>query len=80
MCVPALNLYFACSPQMLSWCCAVSSKACCPSLFSVQGFASEDEYLEIPAISRHKAGTYECTAANDVSLDVQTLDIIVNCK
>ncbi|XP_048873692.1 neurotrimin isoform X4 [Brienomyrus brachyistius] len=45
---------------------------------SVQGFASEDEYLEIPAISRHKAGTYECTAANDVSLDVQTLDIIVN--
>ncbi|XP_072569764.1 neurotrimin isoform X2 [Paramormyrops kingsleyae] len=45
---------------------------------TVQGFASEDEYLEIPAISRHKAGTYECTAANDVSLDVQTLDIIVN--
>ncbi|KAL4608697.1 neurotrimin-like isoform X3 [Arapaima gigas] len=42
------------------------------------GFASEDEYLEIPAISRHKAGTYECTAVNEVSADVQTMKIVVN--
>lgn len=41
---------------------------------------SDDEYLEIPSISRQKAGTYECTAVNDIDTDVQTVDIIVNCE
>ncbi|KAJ7996905.1 hypothetical protein DPEC_G00223350 [Dallia pectoralis] len=40
--------------------------------------ASEDEYLDIPGISRHKAGTYQCTAINDVGSDVQTVEITVN--
>ncbi|XP_078142675.1 neurotrimin isoform X2 [Centroberyx gerrardi] len=40
--------------------------------------ASDDEYLEIPAISRQRAGTYECTAVNDIDTDVQTVDITVN--
>ncbi|XP_034034760.1 neurotrimin isoform X3 [Thalassophryne amazonica] len=40
--------------------------------------ASEDEYLEIPSISRQRAGTYECTAVNDIDTDVQTVDITVN--
>ncbi|XP_035239805.1 opioid-binding protein/cell adhesion molecule homolog isoform X3 [Anguilla anguilla] len=39
---------------------------------------SEDEYLEIPAITRQKAGSYECTASNEVSTDVQTTELIVN--
>ncbi|XP_029704467.1 neurotrimin isoform X2 [Takifugu rubripes] len=39
---------------------------------------SDDEYLEIPAISRQKAGTYECTAVNDIDADTQTVDITVN--
>ncbi|XP_054481807.1 neurotrimin [Anoplopoma fimbria] len=39
---------------------------------------SEDEYLEIPSISRQRAGTYECTAVNDIDTDVQTVDITVN--
>lgn len=50
------------------------------SFFSAQNVVSEDEYLEIPAISRQKAGTYECTAANEVSTDVQATELIVNCK
>lgn len=41
---------------------------------------SDDEYLEIPSISRQKAGTYECTAVNDIDADTQTVDITVNCK
>ncbi|CAN9501390.1 unnamed protein product [Ophioblennius macclurei] len=40
--------------------------------------ASDDEYLEIPSISRQRSGTYECTAINDVDTDVQTVDITVN--
>ncbi|XP_044078673.1 neurotrimin isoform X3 [Siniperca chuatsi] len=40
--------------------------------------ASDDEYLEIPSISRQRAGTYECTAVNDIDTDVQTVDITVN--
>ncbi|XP_075876123.1 neurotrimin isoform X2 [Nelusetta ayraudi] len=40
--------------------------------------ASDDEYLEIPSISRQRAGTYECTAVNDIDADVQTVDITVN--
>ncbi|KAJ8385294.1 hypothetical protein AAFF_G00190830 [Aldrovandia affinis] len=44
----------------------------------VQVAVSEDEYLEIPAVTRQKAGTYECTAANEVSTDVQTTELIVN--
>ncbi|XP_068187881.1 neurotrimin isoform X2 [Antennarius striatus] len=39
---------------------------------------SEDEYLEIPSISRQRAGTYECTAVNDIDTDVRTVDITVN--
>ncbi|XP_013861473.1 neurotrimin isoform X2 [Austrofundulus limnaeus] len=42
------------------------------------GLASEDEYLEITSISRQRAGTYECTAVNDIGKDVQTVDITVN--
>lgn len=42
--------------------------------------ASDDEYLEIPSISRQRAGTYECTAVNDIDADVQTVDITVNCE
>ncbi|KAG7471322.1 hypothetical protein MATL_G00123360 [Megalops atlanticus] len=45
---------------------------------TAQGPVSEDEYLEITAISRQRAGTYECTAANEVSTDVQTTELIVN--
>ncbi|KAJ8368321.1 hypothetical protein SKAU_G00083490 [Synaphobranchus kaupii] len=39
---------------------------------------SEDEYVEILAITRQNAGTYECTASNEVSADVQTTEVIVN--
>ncbi|XP_030217807.1 neurotrimin isoform X1 [Gadus morhua] len=39
---------------------------------------SDDEYLEIQAIPRHRAGTYECTAINEIDADVQTVDITVN--
>ncbi|XP_071381486.1 protein CEPU-1-like [Centroberyx affinis] len=45
---------------------------------STGDLASDDEYLEIPAISRQRAGTYECTAVNDIDTDVQTVDITVN--
>ncbi|XP_053187482.1 neurotrimin isoform X2 [Scomber japonicus] len=44
----------------------------------VWDLASDDEYLEIPSISRQRAGTYECTAVNDIDTDVQTIDITVN--
>ncbi|KAM9385581.1 neurotrimin [Pholidichthys leucotaenia] len=48
-------------------------------LISTSGdLASDDEYLEIPSISRQRAGTYECTAVNDIDTDVQTVDITVN--
>ncbi|XP_055731769.1 opioid-binding protein/cell adhesion molecule-like isoform X1 [Salvelinus fontinalis] len=39
---------------------------------------SEDEYLDIPSISRQRAGTYECTAINEIATDVQTVEITVN--
>uniref|UniRef100_A0A3B4AGB4 Ig-like domain-containing protein n=1 Tax=Periophthalmus magnuspinnatus TaxID=409849 RepID=A0A3B4AGB4_9GOBI len=39
---------------------------------------SDDEYLEIPSISRQRAGTYECSAVNDIDTDAQTVDITVN--
>ncbi|XP_064207167.1 neurotrimin isoform X3 [Anguilla rostrata] len=47
-------------------------------LLSSTGLVSEDEYLEIPSISRQRAGTYECTAVNEVSADVQTVVLTVN--
>uniref|UniRef100_A0A8C2ZIX1 Neurotrimin n=1 Tax=Cyclopterus lumpus TaxID=8103 RepID=A0A8C2ZIX1_CYCLU len=47
-------------------------------IYSSGDLASEDEYLEIPSISRQRAGTYECTAINDIDTDVQTVDITVN--
>ncbi|XP_027006769.1 neurotrimin isoform X3 [Tachysurus fulvidraco] len=39
---------------------------------------SEDEYFEIPSISRNKAGMYECTAANDIAVDRKTVKLVVN--
>ncbi|XP_077361170.1 neurotrimin isoform X2 [Festucalex cinctus] len=39
---------------------------------------TDDEYLDIPSITRHRAGTYECTAVNDIDTDTQTIDITVN--
>ncbi|XP_029956546.1 neurotrimin [Salarias fasciatus] len=48
-------------------------------LISASGdVASDDEYLEIPSISRQRAGTYECSAVNDIDTDVRTVDITVN--
>ncbi|XP_036379959.1 neurotrimin isoform X2 [Megalops cyprinoides] len=47
-------------------------------LLSSTGLVSEDEYLEIPSITRQRAGTYECTAINEVSTDVQTVELTVN--
>ncbi|XP_024921212.1 neurotrimin isoform X2 [Cynoglossus semilaevis] len=40
--------------------------------------ASDEEVLEITSISRQRAGTYECSAVNDIDADVQTVDITVN--
>ncbi|KAF7205267.1 neurotrimin [Nothobranchius furzeri] len=40
--------------------------------------ASDGGYLEILSISRERAGTYECTAVNDIDTDMQTVDITVN--
>uniref|UniRef100_A0A3Q2ZRK6 Neurotrimin n=1 Tax=Kryptolebias marmoratus TaxID=37003 RepID=A0A3Q2ZRK6_KRYMA len=45
---------------------------------SIRDLASEDEFLEISSINRQRAGTYECTAVNDIGTDVQTVDIVVN--
>ncbi|XP_065819074.1 neurotrimin isoform X2 [Labrus bergylta] len=45
---------------------------------SLGDLASDDEYLEILSISRHRAGTYKCTAVNDIDTDDQTVDITVN--
>ncbi|RVE63565.1 hypothetical protein OJAV_G00137530 [Oryzias javanicus] len=47
-------------------------------LSSSAGLTSDDEFLEIPSISRQRAGTYECSAANNIDTDLQTLNIIVN--
>ncbi|XP_039633099.1 neurotrimin isoform X2 [Perca fluviatilis] len=47
-------------------------------LSSSGDLGSDDEYLEIPSISRQKAGTYECTAVNEIDTAVKTLDITVN--
>lgn len=47
---------------------------------STVDLVSEDEYLDIPSISRQRAGTYECTAVNDIATDVQTVEITVNCE
>ncbi|XP_062869730.1 neurotrimin isoform X1 [Trichomycterus rosablanca] len=38
----------------------------------------DDEYLEIPFVSRSKAGLYECTAANDIATDSKTVKLVVN--
>ncbi|XP_077447877.1 neurotrimin isoform X3 [Stigmatopora argus] len=42
------------------------------------GLATDDEYLQIPSITRNRAGTYECTAVNEIDTDVKTVDITVN--
>ncbi|XDV54342.1 hypothetical protein PO909_022645 [Leuciscus waleckii] len=39
---------------------------------------SDNEVLEIPFISRNRAGVYECTAANDIAVDTQTVELTVN--
>nr|XP_015193281.1 PREDICTED: neurotrimin-like isoform X2 [Lepisosteus oculatus] len=43
-----------------------------------QGPVSEEEYLEIPAITRQKEGIYECSASNEASVDVQKVKVTVN--
>ncbi|XP_029429230.1 neurotrimin-like isoform X2 [Rhinatrema bivittatum] len=44
-----------------------------------EGFASEEEYLEIEGITREQSGQYECSAANDVAApDVQKVKVTVN--
>ncbi|XP_066563955.1 neurotrimin isoform X2 [Amia ocellicauda] len=43
-----------------------------------QGPVSEEEYLEIPAITRQRSGMYECNAANEVATDVQKVQVTVN--
>ncbi|KAF4081993.1 hypothetical protein AMELA_G00146640 [Ameiurus melas] len=48
------------------------------SLAANEDMDSEDEYFEIPSISRHKAGVYECTAANDIAIDTKTVTLLVN--
>ncbi|XP_058865659.1 neurotrimin-like isoform X6 [Acipenser ruthenus] len=42
------------------------------------GFLSEEEYLEIPAITKQSAGVYECSASNEVSTDIKKVQVIVN--
>ncbi|MGH0136022.1 UNVERIFIED_CONTAM: hypothetical protein FKN15_059574 [Acipenser sinensis] len=51
-----------------------SSQTCCLS----QGFLSEEEYLEIPVITKQSAGVYECSASNEVSTDIKKVQVIVN--
>ena len=51
-----------------------------PPHLSSGDLGSEEEVLEIPSITRQKAGTYECTAVNDIGTDVQTVEITVNCE
>ncbi|XP_077161322.1 protein CEPU-1-like isoform X4 [Paroedura picta] len=44
-----------------------------------EGFLSEDEYLEITAITREQSGAYECSASNDVSPPVvRRVNVTVN--
>ncbi|XP_051974006.1 neurotrimin-like isoform X3 [Xyrauchen texanus] len=45
---------------------------------SDDGLSSDTEVLEIPFITRQRAGTYECTAANDIAVDTQTVELTVN--
>ncbi|XP_073688494.1 protein CEPU-1-like [Garra rufa] len=40
--------------------------------------SSDSEVLEIPFISRYRAGVYECTASNDIAVDTQTVELTVN--
>ncbi|XP_017345417.1 neurotrimin isoform X3 [Ictalurus punctatus] len=47
------------------------------SLTANEDIDSEDEYFEIPSISRHRAGVYECTAANDIAIDTKTVTLVV---
>uniref|UniRef100_A0A3B3RKR3 Neurotrimin n=1 Tax=Paramormyrops kingsleyae TaxID=1676925 RepID=A0A3B3RKR3_9TELE len=53
----------------------ISWKRVSPTAYSL---VSEDGYLEIKDISRHRAGTYECSAINDVSTDAKTIELKVN--
>ncbi len=47
---------------------------------SDDSLSSDSEVLEIPFISRYRAGVYECTASNDIAVDTQTVELTVNCK
>uniref|UniRef100_A0A672LRB4 Neurotrimin n=2 Tax=Sinocyclocheilus grahami TaxID=75366 RepID=A0A672LRB4_SINGR len=45
---------------------------------SDDSLSSDSEVLEIPFISRYRAGVYECTAANEIAVDTQTVELTVN--
>uniref|UniRef100_A0A8C2FYJ1 Neurotrimin n=1 Tax=Cyprinus carpio TaxID=7962 RepID=A0A8C2FYJ1_CYPCA len=45
---------------------------------SDDSLSSDSEILEIPFISRNRAGVYECTAANEIAVDTQTVELTVN--
>ncbi|KAA0704049.1 Neurotrimin Precursor [Triplophysa tibetana] len=45
---------------------------------SDDSLSSDTEVLEIPFITRQRAGTYECSAANDIAVDVQMVELTVN--
>ncbi|XP_073770262.1 neurotrimin isoform X13 [Danio rerio] len=45
---------------------------------SDDSLSSDSEVLDIPFISRYRAGVYECTAANDIAVDTQTVELTVN--
>ncbi|KAL7847586.1 hypothetical protein AOLI_G00223040 [Acnodon oligacanthus] len=54
---------------------AISWKMLSPS---GDGLGSEDEYLEIPSITRQRAGEYECSAVNDIATETKTMQLVVN--
>ncbi|XP_055064237.2 neurotrimin isoform X4 [Misgurnus anguillicaudatus] len=47
-------------------------------MLSDDSLSSDTEVLEIPFITRKRAGTYECTAVNDIAVDTQTVELTVN--
>ncbi|XP_037403209.1 neurotrimin isoform X3 [Pygocentrus nattereri] len=54
---------------------AISWKMLSPS---GDGLGSDDEYLEIPSITRQRAGEYECSAVNDIATETKTMQLVVN--
>lgn len=45
---------------------------------SDNSLSSDTEVLEIPFITRQRAGTYECSAANDIAEDKQTVELTIS--